>query len=149
MKSILANRLTPMILALLLTAGGVGAAQLDKSVTLSVDGQTRAAHVFGSTVGDLLESEGINLQPGDVVVPAADAALSDGDTIAVKYSRPLTVNVDGHVREARIRLALPTTRAVHDRAGRADRAKPLAKRPPQHERQREEAEPDGDRPERR
>ena len=87
--------------AVLLTAGGVGASQLDKAVTLSVDGSASTTHVFGSTVGDLLESEGITVKPGDVVVPAASAPLADGDTVMVKYSRMLTLTVDGTTRQIR------------------------------------------------
>jgi uncharacterized protein YabE (DUF348 family) len=87
--------------AVLLSAGGVGAAQLDKAVNLSVDGKSGTAHVFGSTVGDLLESEGITVKPGDVVVPRADAPLDDGDTVTVKYSRLLTLTVDGKTRQIR------------------------------------------------
>ena len=55
--------------AVVLTGGAVGAAQLDKSVNLSVDGTASTAHVFGSTVGDVLDSQGIAVKPGDVVVP--------------------------------------------------------------------------------
>lgn len=87
--------------AVLLTAGGVGAAQIDKAVTLSVDGKPSTTHVFGSTVGDLLESEGIAVKPGDVVVPAAASTLEDGDTVTVKYSRLLTLTVDGKTRRIR------------------------------------------------
>lgn len=87
--------------ALLLTAGGVGAAQLDKAVNLSVDGTSTAAHVFGGTVGDLLESEGITVKDGDVVYPAVDAPLSDGDTVTVRYSRMLNLTVDGTKKQIR------------------------------------------------
>ena len=87
--------------ALLLTAGGVGAAQLDKAVNLSVDGTSTAAHVFGGTVGDLLESEGITVRDGDVVYPAVDAPLSDGDTVTVRYARMLNLTVDGTKKQIR------------------------------------------------
>ena len=86
---------------LLLTAGGVGAAQLDKAVNLSVDGTSTATHVFGSTVGDLLESEGITVKDGDVVYPATDASLSDGDTVTVKYARTLNLTIDGTKKQIR------------------------------------------------
>ena len=62
--------------ALLLTAGGVGAAQLDKAVNLSVDGTSTATHVFGSTVGDLLESEGITVKDGRRRLSSGRRALS-------------------------------------------------------------------------
>ena len=87
--------------AVVLTGGAVGAAQLDKSVTLSVDGKTSSAHVFGSTVGDLLESEGITTKPGDVVVPAADSPLTDGESVTVRYSRLLNLTIDGKQRQIR------------------------------------------------
>ncbi|KRF47125.1 resuscitation-promoting factor [Terrabacter sp. Soil810] len=87
--------------AVVLTGGAVGATQLDKAVNLSVDGTTSSAHVFGSTVGDVLDDQGIAVRPGDVVVPAADAPVSDGDTITVKYARLLTLTVDGKTRQVR------------------------------------------------
>jgi uncharacterized protein YabE (DUF348 family) len=87
--------------AVLLTAGGVGAAQLDKAVTLTVDGKAASAHVFGSTVGDLLDSEGIALASGDVVSPAENAQLHDGDVVKVSYSRPVTITIDGRTEQIR------------------------------------------------
>jgi len=87
--------------AVLLTAGGVGAAQLDKAVTLKVDGKPASAHVFGSTVGDLLDSEGITLASDDVVSPAEGTALHDGDVVSVSYARPITITVDGRTRQIR------------------------------------------------
>ena len=87
--------------AVLLTGGAVGATQLDKAVNVSVDGTATSAHVFGSTVADVLDSQGIAVKPGDVVVPAADAAISDGDTITVKYARMLKLTVDGKTRQIR------------------------------------------------
>ncbi|MGN6753365.1 MAG: ubiquitin-like domain-containing protein [Intrasporangium sp.] len=85
--------------AVLLTAGGVGAAQLDKSVTLTIDGKAAPAHVFGSTVGDLLDSEGITLASADVVSPAEGAQLHDGDVVNVSYSRPVTITIDGRTQQ--------------------------------------------------
>jgi uncharacterized protein YabE (DUF348 family) len=84
--------------AVVMTGGAVGATQLDKAVNLSVDGTATATHVFGTTVGDLLDSQGITVKPGDVVVPAADAPLHDGDNVVVKYARTLTLTVDGKTR---------------------------------------------------
>jgi len=84
--------------AVILTGGAVGATQLDKAVNLSVDGTATAAHVFGTTVGDLLDSQGITVKPGDVVVPAVGDSLHDGDNVIVKYARNLTLTVDGKTR---------------------------------------------------
>ncbi len=85
--------------ALVLTAGGMGVAYANKSVTLSVDGQSSSASVLGSTVSDLLEKHGITLGEHDVVVPSASAPLSDGDHVAVRYGRKLSVTVDGKTVE--------------------------------------------------
>jgi uncharacterized protein YabE (DUF348 family) len=87
--------------AVVLTGGAVSAAQFDKAVNLSVDGQTTATHVFGSTVEDLLDSQGITVKTGDVVVPAVASPLSDGETVTVKYARTLNLTVDGKTRTIR------------------------------------------------
>lgn len=87
--------------ALLLTAGGVGAASLDKAVNLSVDGQSTSAHVFGDTVGDLLDSQGITVRAGDVVSPSVDSQIHDGDSVIVRYARMLTLTIDGKTRQIR------------------------------------------------
>ena len=88
--------------AVLLTGGAVGAAQLDKTVNLSVDGASSTAQFFGSsTVGDVLAGKGIEVKPGDVVVPATDSTVDDGDSITVKYARTLKLTVDGKTRQIR------------------------------------------------
>ncbi len=101
--------------AVLLTAGGIGAAQYDKSVTLTIDGQPTATHVFGSTVADLLDAEGITLANQDVVTPAEDTPLHDGEVVAVKYSRPITLTIDG--RTSQIRTTETTVDGVLDALG--------------------------------
>ena len=75
--------------------GALTMAQYDKAVSLSLDGQTSSVHVFGSTVGDLLAKQDLAVGAHDLVQPAADAALSDGDTVVVRYGRKLTVTMDG------------------------------------------------------
>ena len=61
--------------------GGLSMAQYDKAVSLSLDGETSSVHVFGSTVGDLLAKQEIAVGEHDLVQPAADASLGDGDTV--------------------------------------------------------------------
>lgn len=76
--------------------GGTTAyASLNKSVTVSVDGKAHNLHTFDSTVGDVLASQKIKVGPRDVVAPARTAKITDGTRIAVRYARPLTLNVDG------------------------------------------------------
>jgi uncharacterized protein YabE (DUF348 family) len=75
--------------------GALSMAQYDKAVSLSLDGSTSSVHVFGSTVGDLLAKQDVPVGAHDIVQPAADAPLSDGDTVVVRYGRKLTVTQDG------------------------------------------------------
>ncbi len=85
--------------ALVLAAGSVGVAHYDKAVALSVDGDRSSVHVFGSTVGDVLAKQGIDLGEHDTVVPSAGSPVQDGDHITVRYGRKLTVTVDGVTKE--------------------------------------------------
>ncbi|WP_377644533.1 ubiquitin-like domain-containing protein [Oryzobacter terrae] len=87
------------VAALAVAAGSVGVAHYDKSVQVSVDGRPTTVHVFGSTVGDVLDKQDIAVGAHDVVVPAVGSAVSDGDHISVRYGRKLTVTVDGVTRE--------------------------------------------------
>jgi len=75
--------------------GALSMAQYDKAVSLSLDGETSSVHVFGSTVSDLLAKQEIAVGEHDLVQPAADASLGDGDTVVVRYGRKLTVTMDG------------------------------------------------------
>lgn len=72
-----------------------GYSALSTTVSMSVDGQTREVTSFSQTVGEVLESEGIEVQARDIVAPALDEQVSEGTRIVVKYSRPFEVVVDG------------------------------------------------------
>ncbi|WP_426242223.1 ubiquitin-like domain-containing protein [Nocardioides sp. LHG3406-4] len=73
----------------------VGYAALTRSVTLSLDGETRQVSAMGGTVGEVLADEGVEVGPHDVVAPSLDQQVSDGAEIAVRFGRPLELNVDG------------------------------------------------------
>ncbi len=73
----------------------VGYASMGKSVTLNVDGHVEHVTATGDTVGQLLASQGISLGSHDEVAPAVDQAVNEGTTIAVRYGKPLELNVDG------------------------------------------------------
>ena len=73
----------------------VGYAAMGTSVTLNVDGRIEHVTASGDTVGDVLSDQGITLQSHDEVAPAVDQAVSDGTTIAVRYGKPLQLDVDG------------------------------------------------------
>ncbi|WP_327637453.1 ubiquitin-like domain-containing protein [Kribbella sp. NBC_00482] len=81
--------------AFAVAGGSVAYAAKSKTVTVSVDGQVRKVHTFGSTVADALKAEKVQVGEHDVVAPGVDSKLKDGQEIAVQYGRPLTVNADG------------------------------------------------------
>ena len=83
-------------LVILAVAGTTwGYAALSKSVTLSLDGQSQEVTAMGDTVGDVLESEGIELGAHDIVAPSPDEQITEGSRINVKFGRPLELAVDG------------------------------------------------------
>jgi resuscitation-promoting factor RpfB len=92
-RGILIGLVTAVIVALAGTT--VGYAALSKSVTVSLDGQPREVSAMGGTVGDVLESEGIEVGKHDIVAPSVDEEVSDGSRISVRFGRPLELSVDG------------------------------------------------------
>jgi uncharacterized protein YabE (DUF348 family) len=110
-----------------LVAGAIGVSHLDKSVTLSVDGKTSTVHAFGSTVGDILSKQDINVGSHDVVVPAPGTPVSDGQKVVVRYGRKLTVTIDGKTREYWT-TATTVNAALQELGIRADSAKLSASR---------------------
>jgi uncharacterized protein YabE (DUF348 family) len=74
---------------------GVGYASMNKTVTLSLDGQTREVSPLAGTVEEVLAGEGIEVGGHDVVAPGLDSKVSDGTEVAVKFGRPLDLSVDG------------------------------------------------------
>ncbi len=84
---------------LALVAGTTAFVRLDKTVTVSVDGREEQVRGFARTVGDLLDSEGIGYdQTHDLVSPSPSSSLSDGETVVVRYGRPVLLTVDGRTR---------------------------------------------------
>jgi uncharacterized protein YabE (DUF348 family) len=92
-KAVLAVLTGAVVLAV--AATGVGYAAMSKTVTLSLDGRTHQVRTFDDNVGDVLKDQGITLSDHDAVLPSAGSAVGDGDTIAVKFGRPLDVKLDG------------------------------------------------------
>jgi uncharacterized protein YabE (DUF348 family) len=81
--------------ALALAGTTFGYANLNKSVTLSVDGQTTEVRTSAGTVAALLRSRGIEVNGHDVVAPNLDAEVEDGTRVAVKFGRQVTFTIDG------------------------------------------------------
>ena len=79
-----------------LVGGTLGFAALNTSVKLSLDGKSSEVTAFNAgTVGDVLADAGVKVGQHDVVVPSVDSAVSDGDTVSVRYARKLTMSTDG------------------------------------------------------
>ena len=83
------------VVALAVAGTAYGYASLTKSVTLSLDGTAQTVSATGETVGDVLDSEGIEVGEHDVVAPALDQPVDDGSRITVRFGRPLELSVDG------------------------------------------------------
>jgi uncharacterized protein YabE (DUF348 family) len=69
----------------------VGYLAIQKTVTLIVEGRPAAVRTMSSSVGELLESQGIVLDGSALVVPPVPTPLADGMTVVVeqRYYAPL------------------------------------------------------------
>jgi uncharacterized protein YabE (DUF348 family) len=93
-KAALAALVTTVTLALLATAAGY--LVLNKNtITLSLDGVAAEVSTSAETVADVLEQQGVEVGTHDVVAPDLDTVVDDGTRIAVKFGRPLDINLDG------------------------------------------------------
>lgn len=81
-----------------LVAGTTAFVALDKTVTISIDGRHTQVKTYARTVGDVLEGEGIQVDEHDLVSPMPDQSFGDGDTIVIRYGRPVVLTVDGLTR---------------------------------------------------
>ncbi|WP_432504185.1 ubiquitin-like domain-containing protein [Kineococcus arenarius] len=114
--------------ALVAVLGGtVAFTALDKDVTLDADGARTELSVFGGTVADVLESEGVEIGPHDIVAPAVGTEVSDGTDIVVRYGRQLTLTVDGE-QQTYWTTARTVDEALADLDVRAEGAKLSASR---------------------
>jgi uncharacterized protein YabE (DUF348 family) len=86
-----------LVAVIIAAIGGttVGYAALNKSVTLSLDGQSQTVSAMGGTVGDVLAGQGIEVTDKDLVAPALDEPVEDGSRISVQFGRTLSLEVDG------------------------------------------------------
>jgi resuscitation-promoting factor RpfB len=79
---------------LLIALAGLAFFRLSKDVTLVVDGTSRSVGTLSSSVGGLLEQEGIAVGRHDEVTPALAASLADGMEVQVLLAKEITVLVD-------------------------------------------------------
>jgi resuscitation-promoting factor RpfB len=83
--------------ALLLTLAFAGAVAVTshKTVTLTVDGTQLKVATMKSRVIDVVEENGFTVGDRDDLFPAADAKVTDAETIVLSRSRPLQISLDG------------------------------------------------------
>ncbi len=84
--------------AVALVGTTVGYSAMTKTVTLSLDGEAVEVRTLGGTVEQILEDEGVEIGPRDVVAPAPTSEVNDGSQISVRFARKLDVTVDGDER---------------------------------------------------
>jgi uncharacterized protein YabE (DUF348 family) len=89
---LLAALITLAIVALSVT----GFVWAQKGVTVVVDGESRFMKTQVDTVGALLEQADIAVSEGDVVSPAPETQLADGDTVVVRHAIPVTLQLAGN-----------------------------------------------------
>lgn len=79
-------------------AGGIAWEVTGKTATLTVDGNAREVDFRGSTAADVLQAAGIDPGKRDSLVPAASSEVADGDTVALRRAREVSLVVDGAPR---------------------------------------------------
>jgi uncharacterized protein YabE (DUF348 family) len=82
-----------------LVAGPLAYVSAGKSVTVRVDGSTQHVRTYASTVGSVLEQQGIAIGAHDTVAPSAASPLSDGMRVAVLRGHSVRLVVDGVARD--------------------------------------------------
>ena len=68
---------------------------LTSTVSLTVDGETSTVYTTADTVGEMLDRKGYETTARDLVVPGDDTELTDGSEVAIAFSRPVDVDMDG------------------------------------------------------
>lgn len=86
---------TVAALLLTLVVGASVAVVRHKTITVDVDGQRISLSTMSTDARGALAAAGYVPAERDVVEPAADAAITDGDTVTLKRAREVTLLVDG------------------------------------------------------
>lgn len=86
-----------------LIGGGAAAIALNKSVSIEIDGQSHQVHTYASTVGELLEDEGVTVNDHDALSPSPQASIGDGGKIVLQRGRQVHLTIDGEKRSLWVR----------------------------------------------
>ena len=102
-----------------LVGSGAGALAMDKTITVTVDGEDQVLHTYAGDVAGALAAAGITPGPQDQISPALPTDVVDGDRIVVQHARMLTLveggaeravwTTAGSVGEALAGLGLPAS----------------------------------------
>jgi uncharacterized protein YabE (DUF348 family) len=98
-----------------LVGGIVAWTNVDKTVTLVVDGQSTRIHTTAATVDDVLAKAGYTADAHDLLAPAGDDHIQDGGRIVLKRGRLLNLNIDGVQRS--VWTTAPTVAAAMSELG--------------------------------
>ena len=119
---------TPLIVAgvalAAAAAGGVAYEATGKTVTLTVDGDSREVDFRGDTAADVLAAAGLDAGKRDLLVPSAGSAVEDGDEVALRRARELELVVDGKPRTVWVTAA--SVDEALEQVGLTDRALALS-----------------------
>jgi uncharacterized protein YabE (DUF348 family) len=89
---------TQLVVLVALVLGLVAFVGNNKTITLNVDGKVSSVQSFGGTVGEVVKSAKVELQPSDRVSPSVDAHVQDGSVINVNLAKAVKVSLDGAER---------------------------------------------------
>lgn len=90
-RSSVVLRAVVLAVIVVLLGGSAAALAADKRVTITVDGQERVVHTFGTTVAAALGAAGLTPAPQDRVEPALPTDLARGDHIILNRARRMTL----------------------------------------------------------
>ena len=85
--------------AMALLVAGTAATAIGTSyrhVTVEVDGVTHDVSGFFTTAGDALSTAGVSVGAHDLVAPASEQSVANGDTVVVRTATEYNVTVDGN-----------------------------------------------------
>lgn len=107
------------LFVLLLLGGNAGWAATARTVSVTVDGQTRQVTTHAGTVGELLADAGLQVGSHDLLAPAKDTKLSDNVRVVVRRGRQMSLTVDGAQRSVWV-TAMSVSEALGQIGLRAD-----------------------------
>ena len=98
LKNRWAKYLVQALAVALVIAGTVFYIAGQKSITISVDGESKVVTTRAATVASVLEQQDITLDERDEISVATDAPVVDAQKIEIKRNKSVQVNLDGTER---------------------------------------------------